>query len=298
METYMKQRHNNLRVNTQFQLSSPVQGNPLKIGAGFQALSFKHDQFNGLMDPLVMLDHYTMTHSTFGAHPHAGMSAVSILFEDSEGVFNNKDSLGNDIDLQPGDAYWLKAGAGAVHDEKPTSGSRTHGLQIFVNLPKAYKQDAPASIHVPATSMPVIKGEGYRVRVIFGDSNGTQGATSPALPFTALDTYLESGGSYEHEVSSEQSVLVYVVTGQVDILIDEQTVNLPKGRTIAFHTGASAKVLKLASTNSAHVAVLQGSPIREQFVQKGPFVMSDLEELNKVSAAYESGLLGAISVAD
>lgn len=294
----MKPQSSEGAVDTQIELSTPVQGSSLKIGAGFQAVSLKHEQFNGLMDPLVMLDHYIMTEPTFGAHPHAGMSAVSILFEDSEGVFNNRDSLGNDIDLLPGDAYWLKAGAGAIHDEKPTPGSRTHGLQIFVNLPKACKQEAPASLHVPATSMPVIQGQGYRVRVIFGDSNNIQGATPPALAFTALDTYLDSGGSYEHKVSGEQSVLIYAVAGKVGITINEQRGTLPEGQAIALQTGSGTDLLKLASSEGAHFVVLQGSPIRESFVQKGPFVMSDLAELNKVTAAYHSGLLGSISTED
>ena len=180
------------------QFSQSVAGKPLNIGEGFEALSFKHDQFGGLMDPLVMLDHYTMTRPTFGAHPHAGMSALSILFEDSEGVFNNRDSIGNNIDLLPGDAYWLMAGSGAVHDEKPAEGSRIHGLQIFVNLPQRHKYDAPASRHVSSSEIPVITGEGYRVRVVLGDSNGTSGLQSPALPLTALDTFLDAGGTYTH----------------------------------------------------------------------------------------------------
>ena len=294
----MKQQNSRLAAEKQFETSSPVPGEALKIGSGFQALSFKYDQFSGLMDPVVMVDHYTMTRPTFGEHPHAGMSAVSILFEDSEGVFNNKDSLGNNIDLLPGDAYWLKAGAGAIHDEKPTQGSRTHGLQIFVNLPRSLKHDVPASMHVPATSVPIIQGEGYRVRVVFGHSNGTQGATSPALPFTALDAYLENGGSYKHEVGNDHSALIYAVTGLLHISLDEQTVNLPEGQAIAVQTNAGSQQLRLTGSNNAHVVVLHGSPIREQFVQKGPFVMTDLEEINRATAAYEAGLFGAISSTD
>ena len=133
-----------------------VPGKPISIGNGFRALSFNHLQYDGDMDPLLMVDHFIMSEPTFGPHAHAGMSAVSILFEDSVGVFNNKDSLGNDINLKPGDLYWLKAASGAVHDEKPTPGSRTHALQVFVNLPARMKYDAPDSLHVPATSMPCL----------------------------------------------------------------------------------------------------------------------------------------------
>jgi redox-sensitive bicupin YhaK (pirin superfamily) len=236
-----------------------------------------------------------MSRPTFGAHPHAGMSALSILFEDSEGVFNNRDSLGNNIDLLPGDAFWLKAGSGAVHDEKPTEGSRTHGLQIFVNLPQRHKHDAPASRHLPSAAMPVITGEGYRVRVVLGGSNGTQGLQSPALPLTALDAFLDAGGTYAHDVYAQQSLLIYAVSGTLTVRLDDQEIHLSEEQAIAMQPGAGAQSLKLSSEKGAHLVVLQGSPIQEQFVQKGPFVMSTMTDIQKVTAAYEAGQLGSIA---
>ena len=68
---------------------------------------------------------------------------MSVLFEDSVGRFNKRGSLVNDIDLEPGDLYWHKAGARPVHDEKPLLGAKTHGLQMFVYLPASMKQDVP-----------------------------------------------------------------------------------------------------------------------------------------------------------
>lgn len=277
------------------QFSQQVAGKPFSIGEGFTALNFKHDQFDGLMDPLAMVDHYTMTSPTFGAHPHAGMSAVSILFEDSEGIFNNRDSLGNNIDLQPGDVYWLKAGRGAVHDEKPTPKSRTHGLQIFVNLPQRFKHDAPASLHVPSKTIPVLFGAGYRVRVLLGESNGLQGATSPALPFTALDGFLESGSTFTHDIKSENSLLVYAVNGGLNINIDGHEIHIAEKQAVAVSAKSIAKEIQLSSNNKAHFVILQGKPIREQFIQKGPFVMSNIDEINQVTAAYEAGLFGSIA---
>ena len=88
------------------------------------------------------------------------------MFEDSQGVFNNRDSLGNDIDLQPGDLYWLKAGKGGVHDEKTLPGGHAHGLQMFVNLPAVQKHDQPAALHVKSTDMPIIESGEHRVRVV------------------------------------------------------------------------------------------------------------------------------------
>ena len=77
------------------------QGETMTRGEGFEALSFIHRTLDGLMDPLIMVDHFTMTAPTFAPHAHAGLSAVSVLFEDSTGSFRSRDSLGNDIELAP-----------------------------------------------------------------------------------------------------------------------------------------------------------------------------------------------------
>lgn len=291
----MKLQATNSNHHKSLKLSRPIKGKPLNIGEGFKALSFKHDQFSGMMDPLVMLDHYTMSRPTFGAHPHAGMSALSILFEDSKGVFNNRDSLGNNIGLLPGDAYWLKAGIGVVHDEKPTEGSRTHGLQIFVNLPQRHKQDAPTSRHVTSSAVPVITGEGFRVRVVLGESNGTQGPQSPALPLTALDAFLDAGGEYTHEVDAHQSLLVYAARGHLTVHLGDQDIHLPEQHAIAMQPSASTQNLHLASAKGSHFVVLQSAPVHEPFVQKGPFVMSTMADIQKVTAAYEAGQFGPIA---
>jgi redox-sensitive bicupin YhaK (pirin superfamily) len=255
---------------------------------------FKHKQFHGLMDPLVMVDHFTMTEPTFGAHPHAGMSAVSVLFEDSEGRFHNRDSLGNDFDLLPGDLYWLKAGRGAVHDEAPRSGARTHALQIFVNLPARNKHDAPDALHVPGGTMPVIEGNGHRVRVVLGETQGVVGASSPALPLTILDVQLEADSSYTHDLPATHGAWLHAVRGDAIIRIDGRTTPLAEGEAIALRSGSTRMALEIQSNAGSQVVLLQGAPIDERFVQQGPFVMSTCDELRAVAADYAAGRLGPI----
>lgn len=288
----------------------PVAGQPFTHGNGFDALSFRHSQFDGAMDPLVMVDHYTMSEPTFGAHPHAGMSAVSILFEDSVGRFHNRDSLGHRIDLLPGDLYWLKAGRGAVHDEAPTPGSRTHGLQVFVNLPAAHKQDAPDALHISHTDMPVLTGEGYRVRLVLGETGGIEGARSPALPMTILDGQLEPAGTFRHASPAGHAVWILAVEGELAVRLDETVTpdanpaatptsadaltHIPAGQAVALPAADLARTLTLVSSKGAHFALLQAVPVREAFVQQGPFVMSSQEEINTVQAAYARGELGSV----
>ena len=77
-------------------------GETMTRGAGFEALSFIHRQLDGLMDPLIMVDHFTMTEPTFAPHAHAGLSAVSVLFEDSTGSFRNQGLAGQRHRTGPG----------------------------------------------------------------------------------------------------------------------------------------------------------------------------------------------------
>ncbi len=273
---------------------TPVDGKPFSIGAGFEALSFKHAMFSGSMDPLIMVDHFTMTEPTFGAHAHAGLSAVSILFEDSEGAFSNKDSLGNDIDLMPGDLYWLKAGRGAVHDEKPRPGARTHGLQIFVNLPARLKYDAPSSLHVNSSDMPQIIGRGHRARLLLGQSGGQTGGVSPALPMTILDVDVEADGVFEHKIPSGQSAWVLSVKGSSRVTRGGASATLDHGSAVALTADAQDQDLVISGISKAHFVILQAEPLREPFFQRGPFAMSTEQEVDAMIAAHAAGRLGSI----
>ncbi len=283
------------RPGTVSPITGPIAGRSLEIGSGFQARSFKYADFGGAMDPLIMVDHFTMSESTFGPHGHAGISAVSVLFEDSIGAFNNRDSLGNDIDLMPGDLYWLKAGRGGMHDEKPRPGSRAHGLQMFVNLPAEQKYDNPTALHVKARDMPIIEGNGYRVRVVLGASNGVEGARSPALPMTILDMQLSAASRFSHALPAQQAVWLHAVDGSATVLIDGREHPLPAGRAVALRADAAAGELAISSRDGAHVALVQGQPLHETFVQRGPFAMATEAEVTAVAAACERGEFGSIS---
>ncbi|SMX25478.1 pirin family protein [Boseongicola aestuarii] len=267
------------------------QGEKMSRDTGFEALSFVHRQLDGLMDPLIMVDHFTMTEPTFGAHAHAGISAVSVLFEDSTGSFRNRDSLGNDIELAPGDLYWLKAARGAVHDEAPTPGSRTHALQIFVNLPAAQKLDEPSARHVPTAEMPVIENSSHRVRVMTGKSNGVVGATPPALPFTILDISLQANGSFTHRPDPGDAAWLHVIRGEIEAEIDGTRHRLSSDAALAAH---GTDEIRLLSGEGGQAVLLSGAPLREPFVQKGPFAMRDVDQLAAVIAAHAAGELGTI----
>lgn len=284
--------------STDISFSEIIEGNPLKIGNGFNAMSFRQKDFEGTMDPLIMVDHYTMTESTFGAHPHAGLSAVSIILEDSVGKFRNRDSIGNDFDLMPGDLYWLKAGSGIIHDESPRENSKTHGLQVFVNLPASEKHSAPESLHVKAKDIPVIEKNGVRVRVVLGENNGVKGQSSPAFPMTILEGQIQPEKQYSSAISAGGNSWFYAMDGELTIETSGETITLSSGQSIAIQNNSAqldhAIELTNRSISNAKFAIFIGTPIKEEFVQRGPFAMSTEAEIEQIEADYKAGKLGTL----
>jgi redox-sensitive bicupin YhaK (pirin superfamily) len=279
--------------------TAPQAGGALEIGAGFVAQTFRERNFAGAMDPLVMVDHYRMTEPTFGAHPHAGLSAVSVLFEDSEGAFHNRDSLGNDFDLLPGDLYWLKAGSGAVHDESPRTGASIHGLQVFVNLPARMKHDAPESRHVKAQDIPVLETDGHRVRVVLGNSNGIsgRGIACPAHDHSRRQDWTRVG-TFAHDLQAGENAWIYAIEGEIELAVAGAQARLQAGESLAVEAASAyaAHAIELTNTadSAAHFALFTAMPVGEVFVHKGPFVMSNEAEIAQVEADYAAGKLGRL----
>ncbi|MFK7887458.1 MAG: pirin family protein [Gammaproteobacteria bacterium] len=278
--------------------TGPAYGEPLSIGNGFSARGFRARNVGPAMDPLVLVDHYVMTEPTFGTHPHAGLSAVSLIFPDSKGRFHNRDSLGNDFDLLPGDLYWLKAGRGALHNESPREGSRIHGLQVFVNVPQEFRYEEPSSLLIRRQDMPVIRNSQHSVRVALGESNGVTGATSPGLPMTILDGRLARNGSFEHELTAGRNAWVHAIDGEIDVAVLANEARLRNGQAIAIDNSEGSESITVCvsarNRSQAQFALLDGRAVKEPYVQRGPFVMGSIDEIESALRALDEGRFGSI----
>src|ERR687888_1273587 len=72
-------------------------------------------------------------------HPHRGFETVTYMID---GTFQHHDSTGGGGLITNGDTQWMTAGAGILHIERPpehlvTTGGLFHGIQLWVNLPRA-----------------------------------------------------------------------------------------------------------------------------------------------------------------
>lgn len=263
------------------------------IGTGFSALHFSEEMFDGRMDPFLMVDHFVMTEPTFQPHLHAGISAVTAIFEDSEGSFLNRDTLGHNIALKAGDLYWLAAARGAAHEERPEEGGRTHALQIFVNLPASGKKAPARALHVRNEDVPLLEDDGYRVRVVLGTSGDVTGATGTPGETTLLDGSLEPGGQFTHELAQGQQGWIYAVSGQVTVRTVTEVRVLEAGQATTVGVGLVTAV-SFESQDPAHFVLLAAAPIRESFVKHGPMVMSTLADVRQTIAGYAASQFGQI----
>src|SRR4051812_3962219 len=129
------------------------------------------------IDPFLLFDHAGPVEFAPGAgtgtpwHPHRGFETVTYLLE---GELEHRDSLGNHGFLNAGDTQWMTAGSGVLHKEGPSAamqarGGRTHGLQLWVNLPASHKMTAPAYQDLRADEVARDERPGAIVRVIAGD---------------------------------------------------------------------------------------------------------------------------------
>ncbi len=111
-------------------------------------------------------------------HPHIGLSTLTYLFE---GAIFHRDSLGTEMEIQPGAVNWMTAGKGVVHSERTpeylrTSEKRLHGLQIWVALPKHLEQSEPSFHHIEAKDIPQWEQDGVQIKLVAGEAFGK---TSP-----------------------------------------------------------------------------------------------------------------------
>ncbi|TCR60785.1 pirin family protein [Bosea sp. BK604] len=274
-------------------LGDAVSGRSHTIGSGFTAHHFSEEAFGGTMDPLIMVDHFVMTAPTFDPHLHAGISAVTAMFEDSTGDFLNRDTLGHDVALKPGDLYWLAAASGAAHEERPAEGARVHALQIFVNLPGRLKTEPARSLHVRRDEVPILEGQGHRVRVLLGRSGGTVGTEGTPEEMTMLDGFLERGGGFAHELPEGRQAWLYAVSGRLVIRCDGEERRLEAGFATTVRAGSPTWVV-LKADEPTHFVLMAAKPIRESFVRRGPLVMSTVADVERTLAGYAKGEYGRI----
>lgn len=176
-----------------------------------------------MIGPFIFLDHMGPVilkpgrNVDVAPHPHIGLSTLTYLFE---GMLMHRDSLGNEIEIKPGEVNWMTAGKGIVHSERTPVYQRNaekffHGLQFWIALPKEKEQTEPGFIHIVKEDLPCrIEGD-VSYKLIAGEALGEK---SPVPVYSKL-FFIEAKSGTNQTTGICKDLFgeagVYIVEGEI-----------------------------------------------------------------------------------
>lgn len=214
-------------------------------------------------------------------HPHINLATVTYLFE---GEILHRDSLSSYQPITPGDINLMVAGRGIVHSERErpevtTQEHRLHGLQLWMALPEADEEIAPAFYHYPARDIPATTIDGVSVRVLIGTAYGL---TSPVKTFYQtlyIEAELQPGQSLQLPDSPERGL--YVVSGQLQ-LQDNQV------STHQLVVLSAAEGVMITASEPSRIALIGGETIGKRYMEWN-FASSRKERLEQAKQDWQQG---------
>lgn len=236
-----------------------------------------------LVGAWAFVDHYGPDDITTTAgmqvppHPHTGLQTVSWLLE---GEVHHCDSLGSDVTFRPGELALMTAGHGIAHSEQSPDGRPRylHGAQLWVALPDAAREIAPAFEHHAA--LPGFTSDGLTTTVIMGSLGG---ATSPGTahsPLVGADLDLAEGADVELPLEPDFEYALLSAAGATEVE------GAPLDRGAMLYLGTGRPSVRLRATEASRLLLLGGAPFEEQLVMWWNFVGRSGEEIARYAEQW------------
>jgi len=258
-----------------------IKGTDGTDGAGVKLVRLFGQPHTASFDPFLMMDGFDSVdpadyQNGFPWHPHRGIETVTYIME---GNVEHQDSLGNKGVINSGDAQWMTAGSGIIHQEMPKQAERMHGIQLWLNLPRKHKMTKPAYGDILHHNIPVVNEAGSTIKVIAGDYKTTKGAFAGKYVAPCfLDVELAKGANWELQTPSSHTLFVYILEGSVDFAGTEVTT-----KQVALFEKVDI-VQASAGEGGARFLLLHAEPIGEAIAWGGPIVMNTEAELHQAFA--------------
>jgi redox-sensitive bicupin YhaK (pirin superfamily) len=249
------------------------------------------------IDPFLFLNHHghqvypeNNRGLPFGPHPHRGFETVTFILE---GDLAHKDNSGFESIINAGGVQWMTAGKGLIHAEVSSPTFMKHGgaleiLQLWVNLPSAFKMVAPTYRGVQKEEIPSIELEDGNVSlaVVSGNWNGVKGVFVPLADISLAMLKIKKGSLYQTAISSTRNIFFYMVKGAVKV----------NGKEAAMHDlvefEPEGKLLQVQALEDSLLLLGHAVPFNEPILAHGPFVMNTIDEIHQAYDDYNNGLFG------
>ncbi|MEN3264147.1 pirin family protein [Pseudonocardia sp.] len=279
---------------------SGVEGEGFPVRRAFAGIDLRD------VDPFLMMDQMGEVEYAPGEpkgtswHPHRGFETVTYIMD---GTFEHQDSHGGGGVITNGDTQWMTAGGGLLHIERPpeqlvTSGGLFHGVQLWVNLPKADKWLEPKyqDLRAGESALLTTPDGGALIRVIAGELAGHTGPGSTYTPMAMMHATVAPGATVRLPWRRDFNALVYVLSGAGSVGTEKRPVRT--GQAALFGSGDTITVSGNDKQESRlaglDVVILGGQPIREPIAWAGPFVMNTRAEVLQAFEDYQKGKLGVV----
>lgn len=221
---------------------------------------FPTKKYTGHHNPFVLLDEFFVDpSSSFPDHEHRGFEAITYMID---GSFKHKDNLGNKGIVGPGGVQTFNAGKSIVHSEEPGD-KKSHGIQLWVNLPKNLKDSEPSYQKIKADKFTVKKYDDITVRKIAGNNSPLELNTE----IEYLDIIIPAGKKYTYQLSKNIVGIIYVIDGGL-----KSKENASEGEGFLFDKGTKIEVTADNSSDKTRFILLTGVPHSNEIKQKGSFV--------------------------
>nr|WP_314582719.1 pirin family protein [uncultured Pseudomonas sp.] len=236
--------------------------------------------------PFVFFDHMLETTYSPGTgmdirqHPHIGLSTLTYLFE---GQIQHKDSLGSDQQVQPGEVSWMTAGTAIAHIERTPqalhdSGSRLHGLQVWLASPRKHEQGPGHYSHHTASALPFSDSMGIAIRMIAGNGFCLASPVPVLSPTLYAELKMQTTTTLLIPAEHEQRAL-YVIEGEM--LLDGEPV---EPRTLVVLEPGTEPTL--CAEGESHAVLIGGAPLDGPRRMNWNFVASNPALIDQARAKW------------
>ncbi|MEC9490327.1 MAG: pirin family protein [Halanaerobiales bacterium] len=193
----------------------------------------------------------------FAPHEHRGFEAITYMLE---GHFTHEDNLGNKAEVGPGGIQAFNAGSGITHSEKPGKEGLSHGIQLWINLPRDEKEAEPTYQKFKAEEIKEIETESFVIRKIAGDESELKLNTEVEY----LDIGAKNDGEFTQELADDQIAVIYLIKGEIG-----GEYNLGAGEGLLIEAGEK---ISLDIKKGSRVIFLKGRPHDQEIKLRGSFV--------------------------
>lgn len=214
-------------------------------------------------------------------HPHIGLSTLTYLFD---GAIFHRDSLGNALEIKPGEVNWMTAGRGVRHSERTPEYLRhddkfLHGFQLWIGLPKVLEETEPTFHHFGKEEIPEWEENGIHFKLIAGKIEDHESPVPVHSPLYFLEIRTSEAKKINIGKKLFGEVGMYVLDGTVKI---EDNNYGSKQLLIA----KNASLCEFETNGETTLYLFGGEPFPQERFMFWNFVSSDKDKLEKAKVDW------------